>query len=46
VSELLAAGKPVIAETCYLDRPGTRSRMARANRHKSHDGITPFGPKN
>jgi peptidoglycan/xylan/chitin deacetylase (PgdA/CDA1 family) len=46
VSELLAAGKPVTAETCYLDRPSTRSRLARANRHKSHDGITPFGSKN
>jgi peptidoglycan-N-acetylglucosamine deacetylase len=45
MSELLAAGKPVIAETCYLDRPGTRSRLARANRHKSHDGITSFSPK-
>lgn len=46
VSELLAAGKPVIAETCYLDRPGTRSRVARASRRKSHDGLTFFGPKN
>jgi peptidoglycan/xylan/chitin deacetylase (PgdA/CDA1 family) len=46
VSELLAAGKPVIAETCYLDRPGTTSRLARANRHKSHDGNPPIGPKN
>jgi peptidoglycan/xylan/chitin deacetylase (PgdA/CDA1 family) len=46
VSELLAAGKPVIAQTCYLDRPGTRPRLARANRRKSHDGFTLFGPKN
>ncbi len=46
VSELLAAGKPVIAENCYLDRPGTRPRLARANRRKSHDAVTLFRRKN
>ena len=46
VSELLVAGKPVIAETCYLDRPGMRPRLARAHRHKSHDVFTLFRRKN
>jgi peptidoglycan/xylan/chitin deacetylase (PgdA/CDA1 family) len=46
VSELLAAGKPVIAETCYLDRPGTRPRLARATRRKSHDGFSLFRRQN
>ena len=46
VSELLAAGKPVIAENCYLDRPGTRPRLAsRVPRRKSHDAFTLF-PRN
>ena len=47
VSELLAAGKPVIADNCYLDRPGTRPRLAsRATRCKSHDAVTLFLRKN
>ncbi len=38
VSELLAAGKPVIAATCYLNRPGDATRVARAKRRpKSND---------
>jgi peptidoglycan/xylan/chitin deacetylase (PgdA/CDA1 family) len=38
VSELLAAGKPVIAATCYLDRPGDAARVAHAKpRAKSND---------
>lgn len=39
VGELLAAGKPVIAETCYLSRPGdNRARVARAKRRKTKNG--------
>ncbi|MGE3529944.1 MAG: polysaccharide deacetylase family protein [Methyloceanibacter sp.] len=37
VSELLAAGTPVIAASCYLDHPRTKSRISRvshAQRHK------------
>jgi peptidoglycan/xylan/chitin deacetylase (PgdA/CDA1 family) len=46
VSELLAAGKPVIAANCYLNRPGATPRLARSNRRKSHDIFTLFGPVN
>lgn len=46
VSELLAAGKPVIAAKCYLNQPGTGPRIARTHRRKSHDVFTLFGPKN
>ena len=47
VSELLAAGKPVIAASCYLDRPGTMQRLARSHRRQNHDDIFPlFGPIN
>ncbi len=42
VSELLAAGKPVIAANCYLDRPGSKPRLARVNRRKSHDVFSLF----
>ena len=44
VSELLAAGKPVIAANCYLNRPGATPRLARSSRRKSHDIFTLFGP--
>ncbi len=47
VSELLAAGKPVIAANCYLNRPGTTQRLARSHRRKGHDDIfSVFGPIN
>ena len=43
VSELLAAGKPVIAETCYLNRPGDAPRVARAKpRRKANDAFSLF----
>lgn len=41
VSELLAAGKPVIAATCYLNRPGDASRVARAKRQRKSNDIWP-----
>jgi peptidoglycan/xylan/chitin deacetylase (PgdA/CDA1 family) len=37
VSELLAAEKPVIAPTCYLDRPRATPRLARSHRRKNDD---------
>ncbi len=38
VSELLKAGKPVIAANCYLDRPGNgKARIARAGKRRSQD---------
>jgi peptidoglycan/xylan/chitin deacetylase (PgdA/CDA1 family) len=46
VSELLAAGKPVIAANCYLDRPRAAPRLARSHRRKKHDSFTLFGPTN
>jgi peptidoglycan/xylan/chitin deacetylase (PgdA/CDA1 family) len=46
VSELLAAGKPVIAASCYLEQPGRSARVARLHRHKSHDGFSFFGSPN
>lgn len=46
VSELLAAGTPVIAANCYLNRPGATPRLARSNRRKSHGIFTLFGPAN
>jgi peptidoglycan/xylan/chitin deacetylase (PgdA/CDA1 family) len=46
VSELLAAGKPVIAASCYLDRPGRATRLARLHHRKSHDGFSLFGLHN
>ncbi len=42
VSELVAAGTPVIAANCYLDRPGSRPRLARINHRKSHDVFSLF----
>jgi peptidoglycan/xylan/chitin deacetylase (PgdA/CDA1 family) len=46
VSELLAAGKPVIAAKCYLNQPGSGPRLARAHRRKSQDVFSLFGPRN
>ena len=46
VNELLAAGKPVIAPTCYLNQPGAGPRLAHTHRRKSHDVFTLFGPQN
>lgn len=45
VSELLAAGKPVIAEKCYLNNPGDMTRVARKSRKRSHGSWT-FLPRN
>jgi len=39
VSELLAAGTPVIAAKCYLNRPGDAPRVARAKRRKKTNDI-------
>lgn len=36
VSELLKAGKPVIAASCYLNQPGSKARIARATKKRSH----------
>ena len=36
VSELIKAGKPVIAASCYLDRPRGKARIARASKRRSH----------
>jgi hypothetical protein len=38
VSELLAAGKPVITAKCYLNNPGDMTRVVR--RKRSHDSWT------
>ena len=44
VSELLEAGKPVIAERCYQNRPGDKTRIARTSRPRgSHDLFSIFG---
>jgi len=40
VSELLAAGKPVITAKCYLNNPGDMTRVARKSRKRSHDSWT------
>jgi peptidoglycan/xylan/chitin deacetylase (PgdA/CDA1 family) len=40
VSELLAAGKPVITAKCYLKNPGDMTRVARKSRKRSHDSWT------
>jgi peptidoglycan/xylan/chitin deacetylase (PgdA/CDA1 family) len=37
VSELLAAGKPVITAKCYLNNPGDVTRVARKSRKRNHD---------
>jgi peptidoglycan-N-acetylglucosamine deacetylase len=42
VSGLLAAGTPVIAANCYLDRPSSKPRLARVNRRKGHDVFSLF----
>ncbi len=46
VSELLAAGKPVIASTCYLNRPGdTPHRIAKLQpKGAPHDLFSIIGP--
>ena len=44
VSELVAAGKPVIAAKCYLDQPGGTRRVAHLHRGQSHDLFGFFGP--
>jgi peptidoglycan-N-acetylglucosamine deacetylase len=44
VSELVAAGKPVIAAKCYLDQPGSTRRVAHLHRGQSHDLFGFFGP--
>jgi peptidoglycan/xylan/chitin deacetylase (PgdA/CDA1 family) len=46
VSELLAAGKPVIADKCYLNQPGAGPRLARTHRQKSNDVFSFFGHQN
>jgi peptidoglycan-N-acetylglucosamine deacetylase len=46
VSELLAAGKPVIAAKCYINQPGSGPRLARSHRRKSQDAFSLFGPRN
>jgi peptidoglycan/xylan/chitin deacetylase (PgdA/CDA1 family) len=46
VSELLAAGKPVIAAKCYINQPGSGPRLARSHRRKSQDALSLFGPRN
>ena len=40
VSELLAAGKPVITAKCYLNNPGDMTRVVRKSRKRSHDSWT------
>ena len=45
VSELLAAGKPIVATKCYLDRPGDTPRLVRLQtKGAPHDIFTLFGP--
>ena len=39
VSELLAAGKSVIAQSCYLDRPRVAARVARTPRRKQQQNV-------
>jgi peptidoglycan/xylan/chitin deacetylase (PgdA/CDA1 family) len=47
VSELIAAGKPVIAEACYLNRKGDKARLARNSRRgNSHDFWSVFQRRN
>jgi peptidoglycan-N-acetylglucosamine deacetylase len=46
-SELIAAGKPVIATRCYQNNPGDMTRIARSSvRRGSHDLYSIFGPAN
>ena len=45
VSELLAAGKPVIAAKCYLTGPATRRALRQLQpKGAPHDIFTLFGP--
>ena len=44
VSELVAAGKPVIAAKCYLNQPGSTRHLAHLHRGESHDLFGFFGP--
>jgi peptidoglycan/xylan/chitin deacetylase (PgdA/CDA1 family) len=44
VSELLEAGKPVIAANCYLTRPGDMPRLARSTHRQIHDIWTALPP--
>ena len=45
VSELLAAGKPIVATKCYLNRPGDTPRLAKLQtKGAPHDIFTLFGP--
>jgi hypothetical protein len=47
VSELLKAGKPVIAARCYQNSPGDMTRIARSSaRRGSHDLLSVFGRPN
>jgi peptidoglycan-N-acetylglucosamine deacetylase len=47
VSELLKAGKPVIAARCYQNNPGDMTRIARTTaRRGSHDLFSAFGRSN
>ncbi|MGB8711389.1 MAG: polysaccharide deacetylase family protein, partial [Methyloceanibacter sp.] len=47
VSELIDAGKPVIATSCYQEHPGDMTRIARSNvGHGSHDLFTIFSAPN
>ena len=47
VSELIAAGKPVIATRCYQNNPGDMTRIARSSvRYGSHDLFSIFGAPN
>jgi peptidoglycan-N-acetylglucosamine deacetylase len=47
VSELITAGKPVIAQSCYENRPGDSTRVARSMPRKgSHDLISIFNEFN
>jgi peptidoglycan/xylan/chitin deacetylase (PgdA/CDA1 family) len=45
VSELLAAGKPIIASKCYLNRPGDTPRLAKLQpKGVPHDIFSILGP--
>jgi peptidoglycan-N-acetylglucosamine deacetylase len=47
VSELIAAGKPVIATRCYQEHPGDMTRIARSTvRRGSHDLFSVFDAPN
>jgi len=47
VSELLKAGKPVIAARCYQNNPGDMTRIAKTSpRRGNHDLFSVFGRSN